>query len=85
MVSIQYVGDRSYVEYTSKIDGVRYGWTQQRIQHDIRRIWLKCSRTTLLRFVVLMTNLGTGKGNGKAIEEPVVEEVVVEEVVEEAI
>ena len=88
MVSIQYVGNRSYVEYTSRIDGVRYGWTRQRIQHDIPADLVDMfRRDTSKIWVVLDDKPKTqAKEMVKAIEEPVVEEVVVEEpVVEETV
>lgn len=85
MVSIQYVGNRSYVEYTSRVNGVRYGWTRQMIQHNIPEDLVDMfTRDTSKIWVVLDDKPKTqAKEMAKAIEEPVVEEVVVEETVEE--
>ena len=90
MVSIQYVGNRSYVEYTSKIDGVRYGWTRQRIQHDIPADLVEMFKNDTSKIWVVLDDkpVAQAKEMAKAIEEPVVEEVVeetVEEVVEETV
>tara|TARA_Y100000004_G_C8702677_1_gene322343 strand:- start:86 stop:523 length:438 start_codon:yes stop_codon:yes gene_type:complete len=91
MVSIQYVGNRSYVEYTSKIDGVRYGWTRQRIQHNIPADLVEMFKKDTSKIWVVLDDkpVAQAKEMAKAIEEPVVEEVVVEEpapeVVEETV
>ena len=87
MVSIQYVGNRSYVEYTSKIDGVRYGWTRQRIQHNIPADLVEMFKKDTSKIWVVLDDkpVAQAKEMAKAIEEPVVEEVVVEEPAAEAL
>jgi len=86
MVSITYIGSRNYVEYTSKVNGVRYGWTRQMTQHDIPADLVAMFEIDQSNIWVVedAKPIAQAKEMAKAIE-PVVEEPVVEEpVVEES-
>tara|TARA_R100000152_G_C6774765_1_gene202727 strand:- start:373 stop:831 length:459 start_codon:yes stop_codon:yes gene_type:complete len=86
MATVTYKGDRSYVEYTSSIDGVTYGWTRQRRVENIPEDLAAKFRADKSNYwLVEDDSVSKTEAMKEVIEAPVVEEVVVEEpVVEEA-
>ena len=86
MATVTYKGDRSYVEHTSSIDGVTYGWTRQRTVENIPEALAAKFRADKSNYwLVEDDSVSKTEAMKEVIETPVVEEVVVEEpVVEEA-